>query len=145
MQQDPGTHAPRKHYILLKLKSQSVDSFFCLSVWWSVSCKVVCVWGREKVKTGGLSIHIDIQLRKKQHTVNNGGFFFCGNSSACRIWKQTREKESKTDICISRRVTRCTGSRRNTDRVWLTSFFSAHFPFQGRLLRTVHDQSRMGI
>ena len=32
MRQDPGTHAPRKHYILLKLKSQSVDSFFCLSV-----------------------------------------------------------------------------------------------------------------
>lgn len=132
----------RNHYtLLLELKAGS----FFLSVWWSVSCRAVWVWGREKVKTGELSIHRGVRFEKNntysgvRSTQYGDLTLFANNSGLCagilqhvvHIWKQTEERKSKRDICISRRVTRRPGSRRNTVHVWLTcSIFSAHFPFQ---------------
>ena len=53
---------PKTLHIIVGTKSW----FLFLSAWWSVSCRAVWIWDREKVKTGELSIHRGVRFEKSK-------------------------------------------------------------------------------
>lgn len=90
---------PKPLHIIVGTKSW----FLFLSVWWSVSCRAVWVWGREEVKTGELSIHRGVRyvLGSTKYAVRWFNFVcqqqrsLCGNSSACRTYMKANREETK--------------------------------------------------
>ena len=142
---------PPENIIHIIVETESWFLFF-LSGWWSVSCRAVWVWGREKVKTGGLSIHRGVRLEKKatrstyrvQSTKQYGDLtLFANNSGLCvreffsmSCMKASRGEEIQKGYMHNRDGWHdvLPGSRRNIVRVWLTwSISPPIFPFRGTL------------